>query len=333
MDRPQIEQWLIALGSKAEDSPTSDWIHGACPFAPWNHESGVDSNPSFGVQLGPGESKTYCLACGASGKQYEIMLKLQHLGLEFDFHTAAELVYAAEDGQPLADLPEPYEKQFDEKASPHLYPEWLADAFEPAYFEQEHPMLPGGGFPEEVVHPYLASRGMPFEIAKKLNMRYDPYRLRVLFPVLDWRGRLRGLHGRAVCLPCGGEEWEQNIPYKMYPYENQTNAHIWLGEQWASADEPLIVAESVFDLARVLEVYQNVISPLTATLSAVKIARLRKASRVITLFDSDKAGDRARLKLRQGLTTTSIKHIELPPGTDASDHTAEEIWELIAYLL
>ena len=320
MNRPQIEQWLIALGSKAESTSTSDWIHGPCPFAHWNHQNGVDSNPSFGVQLGPGESKTYCLACGASGKQYEIMLKLRYMGLEFDFNTAAELVYAAEDGDGLPELPDPYEKQFDEKEAPHLYPEWLADAFEPAYFDGD-------------VHPYLAGRGMPFEIAKKLNMRYDPHRLRVLFPVLDWRGRLRGLHGRAVCLPCGGDEWEQEIPYKMYPYEGQTNAHIWLGEQWASADEPLVVAESVFDLARVLEIYPNVVSPLTATLSAVKIQRLRKASRVITLFDSDKAGERARLKLRQGLTTTDVRHVELPPGTDAGDHTADELREEISHLL
>ncbi len=320
MNRPQIEQWLLAIGSEAESSSVSDWVHGACPFAPWNHESGVDSNPSFGVQLGPGESKTYCLACGASGKQYDVMLKLKHLGLQFDFHTAAELVYAAEDGGEIAELPDPYEKQFDEKASPHLYPEWLAEAFEPAYF--------GGD-----VHPYLAGRGMPFGIAEQLNMRFDPHRLRVLFPVLDWRGRLRGLHGRAVCLPCGGDEWEQEIPYKMYPYEGQTNAHIWLGEQWADADTPLVVAESVFDLARVLEIYPNVVSPLTATLSAVKIARLRKASRVLTIFDSDKAGDRARLKLRQVITTTDVRHFELPPGTDDADPTADETWEAIAYLL
>lgn len=333
MNRPQIEQWLLALGSKAESTSTSDWVHGPCPFAHWNHEKGVDSNPSFGVQLGPGESKTYCLACGASGKQYEIMLKLRYLGLEFDFNTAAQLVYAAEDGGEIAELPDPYEKQFDEKASPHLYPEWLADAFEPAYFTQEHTLLTGGGHTEKIVHPYLASRGMPFEIAKKLNMRYDPHRLRVLFPILDWRGRLRGLHGRAVCLPCGGDEWESTIPYKMYPYENQTNAHIWLGEQWADADTPLVVAESVFDLARVLEIYPNVVSPLTATLSAVKIARLRKASRVITLFDSDKAGERARLKLTQGLPTTTVKHVVLPPGTDAGEHTADELWEEIHHLL
>ncbi|KKL76483.1 hypothetical protein LCGC14_2044440 [marine sediment metagenome] len=320
MNRPQIEQWLLAIGSEAESSSVSDWVHGACPFAHWNHESGTDSNPSFGVQLGPGESKTYCLACGASGKQYDVMLKLKHLGLQFDFHTAAELVYAAEDGEPLVELPDPYEKQFDEKASPHLYPEWLAEAFEPAYFAGD-------------VHPSLAGRGMPFEIAEKLNMRYDPHRLRVLFPVLDWRGRLRGLHGRAVCLPCGGAEWEQEIPYKAYPYEGQTNSHIWLGEHWLDPDSPVVVAESVFDLARVMEAYSNVISPLTATISAAKIKRLRNASRVITLFDGDKAGERGRIKLAQGLPTTNVKHVVLPPGTDAGDHTADEIWGLIEHLL
>ncbi len=320
MKPKQIEQWLAALGSKAERIPGSEWIHGPCPFAQWTHEKGIDTRPSFGVKIGPGECKTYCLACGEAGSQYEVMLRLKHKGLGFDFHTAAELVYAAEDDEPLADLPEPYEDQFEAKEFPHLYPEWLCDAFEPAYHEG-------------AVHPYLAGRGMPFEVAEKLNMRFDSFRLRVLFPVYDHRKRLRGLHGRAVCVPCGGEAWERELPYKAYPYEGQTNAHIWLGEHWADADKPIVVAESVFDLARVLEIYPNVISPLTATFSVKKAERLRNASRVITLFDGDKAGERGRARLNGVLTTTKISHIELPPGTDAADHTADEIWELIQHLL
>lgn len=320
MKPKQIEQWLAALGSKSETIPGSEWIHGPCPFAEWTHEKGRDTRPSFGVKIGPGDCKCYCLACGEAGSQYEVILRLKHRGLGFDFATAADLVYAAEDNEPLADLPEPYEDQFTDKAAPHLYPEWLCDAFEAAYHEGE-------------VHPYLKERGMPFEVAAKLDMRFDLFRLRVLFPIRDWRKRLRGLHGRAVCLPCGGEEWEQTIPYKMYPYEGQTNAHIWLGEQWADADTPLVVAESVFDLARVLECYPNVISPLTATVSAKKVARLKQATRVITIFDSDMAGERARLKLTQGLPTTQVSHIQLAPGTDAADHTAEQLWEEISFHL
>jgi 5S rRNA maturation endonuclease (ribonuclease M5) len=261
------------------------------------------------------------------------MLRLKYRGLSFDFSTAADLVYAAEDDDPLVELPASYEEQFDAKEFPHLYPDWLREAFEPAYFQKEHLVGGGKGYTERLVHPYLAGRDMPFEVAEKLDMRFDPFRLRVLFPVFDWRKRLRGLHGRAIGFPCGGEEWERNLPYKMYPYEGQTNAHIWLGEHWANADEPLVVAESVFDLARVLEVYPNVISPLTATVSAQKVARLRNASRVITLFDQDKAGERARAKLSGGLPTTKISHIELPLGTDAGDHTADEIWDLISHLL
>ena len=320
MKPKQIKQWLAALGSKAEVIPGSDWIHGPCPFAKWRHEKGVDHRPSYGVKIGPGECKTYCLACGAAGTQYEVALKLKHLGLVFDFATAAELVYDAEEEDPLAELPDPYEDQFNERETPHLYPDWLAEAFEPAYHEG-------------AVHPYLEEREMPFEVAEKLNMRFDPFRLRVIFPVYDWRKRLRGLHGRAVCDPCGGEEWERSLKYKMYPYEGQTNAHIWLGEQWASPDTPLVVAESVFDLARVLECYPNAVSPLTATVSEKKIKRLRQASRVITIFDSDKAGERARMKMTQGLPTTRVSHIELPPGTDAGEHTADELWEEISFYL
>ncbi len=320
MKPKQIEQWLAALGSKAETAPSQEWIHGKCPFAEWTHEKGVDTRPSFGVKIGSGDCKCYCLACGEAGSQYEVMLRLRHRGLGFDFNTAAELVYAAEDDEPLSELPEPYEDAFLAKEFPHLYPEWLCDAFEPAYHEG-------------AVHPYLESRGMPYDIAEKLDMRFDVFRLRVLFPIRDWRKRLRGLHGRAICFPCGGDTWEQNLPYKMYSWQGQTNAHIWLGEQWADPDRPIIVAESVFDLARVLEVYDNVISPLTATVSAPKVARLKNASRVITLFDGDKAGERARVKLNGGLPTTKLTHIKLPPGTDAGEHSPDEIWELIEHLV
>jgi len=316
----QISKWLQAIGTKAVEGQGTDWVHASCPFASWRHQHGQDEHPSFGVKPGPGESRCYCLACDWSGTQTDALMLLHEHGVVTNYVEALALIEEAEDGAPLVGGAPEYEEKWDEKPPEHIYPEYLLEAFEEAYDEETG-----------AVHPYLKGRDTPYEVAAKLDLRWDAYRRRILFPVRDGLGRLRGLHGRAVEFPAGGPEWEHDKPYKMYPFEGQTNAHVWLGEHWAEGDRLLVVAESVFDLARVLEVYDNVIAPLSATLSLKKIARIRNAEQIVTIFDEDKAGKRARAKLDYYLTDTDLIHIRLEPGQDAGDLSHTEMKDLLAY--
>ncbi len=156
-------------------------------------------------------------------------------------------------------------------------------------------------------------------------MRWDAFRKRICFPVRDDQGRLRGLHGRDAT-------GENSLPYLMYPHEHQTNPHIWLGEHYCDPEKTVVIAESVFDLARVYEHYTNVISPLTASLSKAKIDRLAGISAIVTLFDEDKAGMRARDKLTKYLSKVELLHVSPCEAEDAADLTSEEMRALLEEL-
>ena len=147
-------------------------------------------------------------------------------------------------------------------------------------FEALEPAWAGDG---ETVHPYLETRSVTAQIAQALNICWDDYRKRIVFPIRDFKGRLRGLHGRTV------HDHVEPV-YRMYPYENKTNPHVWLGEPWVDFEKPVLMVESVFDLARAYPVYPNIVSPLRASLSKVQLERMKGARTVITLFDGDKAG-------------------------------------------
>ena len=200
-----------------------------------------------------------------------------------------------------------------------MYPEEFLERFESAGFES------GAGVYE--LHPYLSERRVTVEVAQRLLLMWDPYRKRVLFPVRDFKGRLRGVHGRHdPDHPFAAGDVSSK--YKMYPWRNKTNSHVWLGEHFVDLTDTVLVAESVFDLCRALEIYPNSVSPLTASLSRRKVDRLVEATRIVTLFDTDKAGDRARKRLHDWLPGSEIVDVILPPGKDAADMDTDRLREL-----
>lgn len=310
MHANEIKKWLLLLGAKGT-SEGQAWVQARCPLAPWRH-SGSDSNPSFGVEVSHGESKVYCFGCGFGGTQTSLLMELRFLGAEgVQWRKALDMLIAADD-ETMLGLPNgDYEDDvFGVEAAEYEFPEWLVKAFEPAYFEG-------------TVHPYLTSRHTPLEVAQHLDLRYDVHRRRVVFPVRDWSGRLMGLHGRHI----GGPYTPDDIQnaYRMYPYQGHTNPRVWLGEHWIEIDQPVVLAESVFDLARTMEVYSNVLSPLTASITGKKLERLAGIKRIVTLFDADAAGDAAREKTAKHLTGSDISHVELPAGCDAGEMSPEEL--------
>lgn len=317
MNEAQIGRWLAAVGAKRGET-SGLWVQAACPLSPWRHQNGTDKNPSFGVRVMPGESRVYCLACGFSGTQYDVLVQLRAHEVDVDFASALEVGEEAEESAGIGgsfDSPG-YEEALERKNDEHIYPDWFLDVFEPAYALG-------------VVHPYLEGRRVPYEVAEFLDLRYDPHRRRVLFPVRDSCKRLRGLHGRAIEIPCGGEPWERQLKYKAYPFDGRANLHVWLGEHWADLERPVVIAESVFDLARVLEVYDNVVSPLTASVGTDRLRRLAGVRQVVTLFDEDKAGALARERVA-GMRGARVSHVRLPEGTDAADSDPEELARLLA---
>lgn len=316
MNPTAIRRWLRLIGVAKFGDEGSDWLNCCCPLAEWEHQSGTDRTPSFGVKIEPGDSQVYCFSCTFGGQQSDVLMQLEAHSVEINYAEAWDAIWEAESTAELSVDGEGYEEDVHGPKTPeHIYPEFLlTETTEPAYAEDQ-------------VHPYLARRGVTFEVAERWDIRLDPYRRRIVTPVRDFDGRLRGLHGRHL----GGDYAIDDVhsKYKMYPHAGQTNPHVWLGEHLIDLERPILMPESKFDLFKCNQLYDNVITPLTASLSREKVARLMSAVEIVTFFDGDDAGERARSRLREWLPDTEVRHIKPEAGFDADETDLDLIWEYL----
>jgi len=320
MDLQTSKSFLRCLGVAGYDDRRNGWVTCACPLAPWRHPDGSGKS-AFGLKLGAGRVFVKCFSCDYHGTPLDLLYELRDTnkaspsGKVYDFGKAMGILNANP-----ADLVEKVdsldELAFNAKPT-FVYPEdWLAE-FEPAYSGDQ-------------VHPYLVSRQMPYEVARDLDIRYDNVASRVCFPIRDYNGQLRGLHGRSV--------WPHvELKYLMYtiadperPGQKHCNPDVWLGEAWVDPEQPVVIAESVFDLARVYQVYRNVMCPLMASLNEAKMKRLLGISRLVTMFDADNAGKIARDKLRNRFPAIEMHNVVLPAGfKDPGSMAVEDVAALL----
>jgi len=273
------------------------------------HEQGTDHSPSFGVKVCDGESRVHCFSCDFSGTQTRLLMAMREAKLPLDFAQAMEAILVAEQGGQLDLGPGDYEDAvFGEPTPPHLFDEMLTDVFDRVAHRTE-------------AWDYLVGRGLDGFTIEQLDLRWDPYRKRVLFPVRDWEGRLRGLHGRAI--------YDSDLKYLMYSYQDRTNPHVWLGEDRCNPELPVLMPESVFDLAAAHPFYTNALSPLSASISGERLHRVRHLADVVTLFDSGEAGNRARETVSKALTNTRVRHLVPPPNEDAGSMGQLDLAELL----
>ncbi len=318
MNLDTATNFLRCLGLATPQTRRAGWVTGACPLGPWRHRDG-SGRGSFGLKLASGLCT--CFSCHWHGVPFDLLYEMRHLerqrpsGRRLDFKGALSLLANESVPPPTPSLDE---RTLDERTwgqrEDFVFPEAWLQEFEPAHSDGD-------------VHPYLAARRVPYEVARALDLRFDPLRQRVCFPVRDHHGRLRGLHGRTI-------HDHVTLRYLMYTLDGRCSPEVWLGEAWADPERSLVVVESVFDLARVYEVWPNVVCPLTASLGPAKIARLRGARPLLPMFDRDAAGHRARDRLMRALPEVRFVPIELPhENSDPADLTAAEVRALLADLV
>ena len=289
-----IDAFLRAVGTKAV-SATSSHVTAKCPLAPWTHNHGTDSRPSFAISVKPTEESRFnCFTC-RYGTLVELVMELYDSGAEppkYDIKRAMELAVA--DGErDIAfnvksdfGVPRPIELEDDVR-----FPE--------AFLEQ---------FPSAMrikrAYAYATSRGLSDETIRFLDLRYDLRNDAVGFPIRDWKGVLRQFRVRRL-----DPDMDQS-PYHVHVGSaHRYHKTVWFGENWIDTDLPVVMCESVFDVAAVIPVYRNVCAPMSASLSRAKVRRMRKCEEIVLFFDDDgkaKAGDTAREKIRRGLSQARI---------------------------
>jgi len=299
MKKESILKLLPLINSKPSGAPRTGWVVASCPFAPAKHSDGVDKHPSFAVSIGA--SSVYnCFSCNSRGPLDGLVFDLK-MALGKGKHDGYELGQALqlisnEEQETELDIPD-----FDQKpkvgSEVKFFPEDWINSFQPF-----------SCFP--AARAYLAKRNVPEWVGMELDLRYDSLYQRLCFPIRDWKGYAVGLHGRNIAE-------DAPYPYYAYKYNDHWNKLPWLGEFWVNPDETVILVESVFDLARVYSVTQNVMCGLSSGLSDEKIERLKKLHEVVLFYDYGTGGDSARKKLRRILKGAVIG--EVSPTKEEGD--------------
>ena len=317
VNKHQILSWLPMVGSKAlAEQNRTGWVLATCPMK-WNH-SGKPS-PHFAVRIEQGDSFVNCFSCAYHGSQSQMTIEVGYRNKKDPYGPlqvgeALQLIAQAEDGMEL-DLSSPDVGQllFEEaKPKPAVFPEtWLA-SFPDAWDNLDS-------------RAYLQGRGVPEEISNGLGLRCDTKQSRVCFPVRDFNGVLRGLHGRAM-------HDTDPLRYRMYNHGGN-NPVIWLGEHWVDLDKPIVVVEGPFDLTSVMRVYRNVVSPLFANPSFDKLRRMQDAMEWITLLDNGTGGNKGRARVSEVIGAHKIKHsvthLTPPAGKDPGSMLVGELVQLL----
>ncbi|CAA2141445.1 hypothetical protein [Hyphomicrobium sp. ghe19] len=318
---PTVE-FLEAVGSTVPKSqPRTGWVISDCPFGPWKHENGKSSDHVFGIRTTPGDAQANCFACGWHGTLSDIVLELRRLVklnplATPDFKTAGALALKAQEEFELElDTPDIEEMLFGPKKDLHVFPNWWLESF---------PLWQDVPFAVQ----YLAERNVSKETADFLQIRADSNEKRVCFPVHDFKQRLVGFHGRSVLE-------KTDLRYRMYLQSGKHNQVVWLGERWVDFEQPIVVVEGPFDLAAVLPVYKNVVSPLFANPSFEKLKRMAPAFEWITLYDRGKGGDAGREKVTEALGSDYlIHHLQPPDGVkDPGSMSPSEIYDTLKVVL
>ncbi len=304
-----------------------------CPF----HS---EKTPSFSVS--PSKQFYHCFGCGAHGSAIGFIMEYSGLGF----------VEAVEDLAGKIGMQVPFQKTEDRGRRPEAAPltEFMARA---AKFYREQ--LKAGA----KAVGYLKGRGLTGEIAARFGLgyapegwqslaevfdnyqdkalvdcglviegdsgkRYDRFRDRIMFPILDSRGNVIGFGGRVIGQ---GEPKYLNSPETPL-FEKGRELYGLLQARAAIRDEDcIIVVEGYMD---VVALAQHGIANAVATLGTATTPThvhklLRQADRVIFCFDGDNAGRKAAARaleasLEQVADNKTVAFLFLPPEDDPDSY-------------
>jgi len=310
---------------------------GLCPF----HQ---ERTPSFTVSPARGTFK--CFGCGEGGDAITFVEKTENV----DFVSAIELLaqrFGVELEYEEASPEQEQKRRRDERLRALL--ERAAEFYARVLWESEA----GAGARE-----YLASRGLGQEVCQEFRLGYSPggarlgsravqegytqdellavglanrrgndyFQRRIVFPLADPRGRVRGFQARKLHDDDPLQAKYVNSPEGELFRKGDLLYGLDTARQAIAREDRAVVVEGNTD---VIALRQAGFAPVVASMgTALTDAQLRELARLtkrlFLCFDADAAGQDATLRgmelaVRQGFT---VRVVPLPPGTDPADDTA-----------
>ena len=307
-----------------------------CPF----HS---EKTPSFSVS--PSKQFYHCFGCGAHGSA--IGFVMQYAGLGF-IDAVEELAQSAgmqvprevARGQierakaaPLTELMARAMKFYREqlKATPkaidYLKQRGLtgeiAARFGIGYAPDEWQALERV-FPDYKI-PALVECGLV--IQNEQGRRYDRFRDRIMFPILDQRGNVIGFGGRVIG---DGEPKYLNSPETPLFEKGRELYGLPQARKAIHETDTVIVVEGYMDVVGLAQSgVENVVATLGTAATGMNVQKLLKqADRVVFCFDRDSAGDRAawratEVALEYLVDGKSVEMLQMPGNQDPDEFVRE----------
>lgn len=307
---------------------------GLCPF----HS---EKTPSFSVS----EDKNifYCFGCHEGGSAIKFLMK--HESLSFP---EAVMVLARKYGIKIEETGAPQGTSLRERIFKinALALDYYADLLKSSAGEQCRGYLKKRGFEDSLVEEfrigfassrndglisYLRGKREDLELAEKAGLVgnhegriYDRFRDRVLFPIIDVRGRVLGFGGRTL-----GDAMAKylNTPESAVFKKADVLYGLRQGRDAVNKTGYAIVVEGYFDhLALFKAGFKNTVATMGTALTPSHIRRLKQYTGLVyMLFDSDAAGRKAALRSLDLVIAEEIaaRVVLLPGGADPDDFLKE----------
>lgn len=307
-----------------------------CPF----HS---EKSPSFTVS--PSKQFYHCFGCGAHGSAIGFLMEYaglsypdairdlaQRMGLQVPEETGANRA-PQQERTPLLDHMSRaaafYREQLKSspKAIDYLKRRGLTGEIA-AHFGLGY--APEGWQALEAVFPdYGASAllELGLVIENEQGRRYDRFRDRIMFPILDQRGAVIGFGGRILDQ---GEPKYLNSPETPLFEKGRELYGLAQARQAIRNTDTVIVVEGYMDVVGLAQHgVENVVATLGTATTGTHIQKLLKqANRVVFCFDRDSAGDRAawravEVSLEHLSDTKSVEILQMPGNQDPDEYIRE----------
>jgi len=292
---------------------------GRCPF----HAGGQEKTPSFKVD--PDLKMYHCFGCGAGGSVISFVMEMEKISYPEAIKSLAkkigvEIVY--EEG---GEREEQESSQKDE-----LYELYRRTTLTFTHFLLEKPeganavnYIKSRGFSQEMIgrfklgfsppdrdflHKFLMSKGYSDDFLEKSGLfsaRYKNLPLfsgRLMFPISDRQGRIVAFGGRAMpgVMQSDGKEPPKyiNSPETEVYKKGQTLYALDLALPEIRKTKTVYLAEGYMDVIALHQAdITNAVAPLGTAFTEEQAALLRRwAEKIVLVFDSDEAGEKAAYK-------------------------------------